>query len=105
MLSPQRDFVRCEICKDYHWTDKKCKPAFEYNIPVDGDEDWQRVRAMDFQEAAEKACEKDDIESADYSIASSGSLEEIRIRNESGEVKRFFVEAETVAVYHAKEIE
>lgn len=58
---------------------------------------------LNFQDAAEKACEEDDCGSAEYAIVLRGFLDKILIRDESGIVKEFSVEAESVPHYSATE--
>ena len=97
-------FIRCPICKEYHFDTDKCKPLFEYNIPEFEDEDdWYPVRANSFESAAEQACEDDD-RMGDYVIVNRGCLDKILIRNEEGTIKVFSIEAYINPEYSATEI-
>src|SRR5208282_894834 len=97
-------FIRCSICKEYHFDTDKCKPFFEYQIPEFQDEDyWYSVRANSFEEAAEQACENDDRD-GDYAIISNSGLDKILIRDEKGTIKAFSIEAYSMPTYNATEI-
>jgi hypothetical protein len=98
------DFKECPICHRYHWTTSPCLPIFYYNRPDwHGKDGWCQIRASDFEDAAEKACDKMDSDN-EYEIVSTGYLDEIRIKDEEGTIKRFKVEAEAVPQYRAEEL-
>ena len=96
-------YVKCLKCGEYHFDTDRCKLLFEYQIEKFGDE-WLEVRAWSFEEAAEVACEKDDNDSAEYTIVRDGGLSEILIRDEAGTIKKFSIVAESVPTYTATEI-
>jgi hypothetical protein len=96
-------YEKCLKCGEYHFSTDRCKPLFEYQIPEFGPE-WLSIRALSFQDAAEKACEKDDNDSGEYTIVKRGNLDKILVRDGTGTVKEFSVEAETVPEYYAQEI-
>lgn len=97
---------RCEDCGEYHvsnfWPEQHCKPRFYYQVPS-YDEEWQKIRAIDFEDAAVKACEEED-QQGDYGIIQAGKLDEIIIKDKHGEIKKFFIEAESLPHYYAREI-
>ena len=96
-------FIRCNICKEYHFDTDKCKPFFEYNIEEFMGDVWYPVRADTFEAAAERACEIDDA-NGDYYIISNSGLDKILIRNEEGTIKAFEIEAYAQPTYNAREI-
>ena len=98
------DYNRCLICKEFHWSNKPCKPLYYYNIPdCHGEDEWGEVHAYSFSSAAEAASEKSDSH-GDHAIIEAGGLDEIRIKDSEGTIKRFKVNAECVAQYNAYEI-
>ena len=46
-------FERCDICHEYHYSDKECNPIFYYKHSSCCDK-FQEIRAFDFEDAAEK---------------------------------------------------
>lgn len=100
-----KDFEECPACHRYHCATAPCLPIFYYNRPDwHGEDEWRQVRANDFEDAAEEACEWMDSD-GDYSIIGSGGLDEIRIKDEEGTIKRFKITAEVVPQYSAEEID
>jgi hypothetical protein len=97
----------CDICGGYIYSSRehKCPPVFEVQeIEYHGEDEWEEIRAVDEQDAAEKYAEKSDCDSAEYSIV-SGSDAEVWVRKKGdSEVKKFMVSGESVPTYHADEI-
>jgi hypothetical protein len=78
----------------------------DFYVEIDGEGEHSRpVQARDFEEAAEKAAERDDFESADYFCAKGEDLT-VKVRHgETGEVKVFTVSGYSKACYDATEVE
>ena len=97
MSDTDRKFRRCETCKKYHWSNLKCCPIFYFKHKDYGD-DFEEVRADDFEDAAEKFVEKYNDEGTllDYGkqtvIISDGKTE-----------KTFVVYAEASVNYYVTE--
>lgn len=47
----ENDFKKCSVCNEYHWTNGECKPLFYFKHEDWGD-DFQEIRASDFEDAA-----------------------------------------------------
>ena len=94
----------CNDCWVHHWEGEECFPEYTYFMPRFDDEDeWRKIRANGFEEAATKACEQFDS-GGDYPIISNGGLDEIRVKDKFGAEKIFHIEAESLPHYYAKEI-
>lgn len=99
-----RDYNRCKICGEWHWSDTKCDPIYYVQIPCyHGYDEWVETRACSHSSAAEIYCDRHDAE-GDYVIISNGGIDEIFVKDATGNVKKFSVEAETVPEYTASEI-
>ncbi len=88
----------------------KCKPVWLVAI-FEGDEqpaddDYSEVRTSDTEEAAEKAAEEDDSDSAEYSVLQGHGDYVAWVKAAAdAKPKRFKVTGEAVPEYHAEEIE
>ena len=93
------DYKRCKICKDWHWTNKKCLPEYlVYHEDYMGEEP-HYTRAHDHESAALKYGEY--YNQNDYSLME----ETIEVKVEKdGEIKYFSVGAEPDIHYSANEI-
>jgi hypothetical protein len=94
------DFKKCEVCKEYHWTDEKCAPEyFVYHEEYMGDKA-KSIRACSHEDASIKYGEY--YNQDDYSLMN----ETIQIKVEKdGEIKFFKVEAELCIQYSSNEID
>lgn len=99
--------LKCKECGEYHvsnfWPGQWCKPIFHYQIPSYDEDEWIEIRAIDFSDAAEKACEEDD-QFGDYTIIQNGKLDKIIVKDSLGKIKEFSIEAESLPHYYAREI-
>ena len=95
-----KDFKKCEVCKEWHWTDKQCDPEYlVYHEDYMGDEP-KSVRAFDHEEAAIKYGQW--YNQDDYDLMN----ETIQVKVEKdGEIKFFEVGAEPEIHYSSKEID
>ncbi len=94
-----RNFKKCEICKEYHWTDQICAPIyFVYHEEYLGDEAKQ-VRAYSHHEAAVKYGEY--YNSDDY-ILMDGDTIKIKVEFKD-EIEFYEVGAEPDIHYTATE--
>ena len=98
------EFIKCTICKEYHWINEKCKPIYFVNYPDYHGDEWQEVRANSHKEAAENYCDWHDSQ-GDYDIIGDGGLDEIFIKDAEGVVKKFSVDARAEPTYSATELE
>jgi hypothetical protein len=94
--------MKCKICKEYHWSHQKCNPIFYCQIPDYHNAEWDTIRAEDHTEAAEKYCEIFDSENGGYDIIGNEGLEEIRVKDEKGIIKKFKIVAYPMSVYEAR---
>ena len=76
---------------------------YEYLIPEEDPYTWQKIEARSFQDAAGQACEREDFQSNDYTIARQGGVDEVLIRDSSGVVKKFSVYVDIHPLYFARE--
>lgn len=103
--------MRCPKCDEYTWSSANiygqhvCPPKWQVSEYEDFGY-FRTIYASLEEEAVEKYCALQDVESADYYIIGSGGCECIYVRlNEDSPVKRYSVEAYSEPTYHAKEIE
>lgn len=94
----------CKKCGEWcmYEDSHNCPPIFEVqHLGYHCDDEWEEIRAIDEKEAAEKWAEKDDIDSAEYSIV-SGSPAEVNVRKK-GETTytSYTVTGEGVPTYYA----
>ena len=100
-MAPVDRFLRCPDCGYTHWTSKGCPPLWDYRVPEWDGDDWRQIRANSALEAAEKACERDDVE-VDYAILNAGYLDVIEVRDPGTKmIQRFKITAESEPVYTA----
>ena len=95
----------CKKCKTHHFNGCTGKqflfmvlekyPSWEWN-----DDEASEVWAIDPEEAAERGCETEDCESAEYDIVRTGSAEVI-IKDEAGKFHTFRIAAESRPHYNA----
>lgn len=102
---------RCEVCETWIYSDfHKYPPLWEVAIVSDDDvpddDDYRRIYAHNAEEAAEKATEQDDSDSAEYSIVKAGDSGDFVawVRRPGGEAKRYSVIGESVPQYTAREL-
>lgn len=96
----------CCKCGEYHWTSRACLPLWEVCDFDDLDDPhWTKVRAVSAQDAAEKWAERDDVDSADYSIVSGHEAKVVVRKPSSGERWAFQVTGRIEHVYSADKIE
>lgn len=93
------EYEKCLICKEYHWTDKPCNPIYYFKHEDWGD-DFQKIRAYDFEDAAKKFGIKYN-EYGDYALMNDSV--EVIISDGNTE-KKFNVSAEPVINYHVEEV-
>lgn len=95
------NFGRCTNCFRYGWLPHNCK---QFEICIEGDEDWQEQWGADEEEALKLFAEIHDG-NGDYSIVQAGECGKyfMLIREPDGEPKRFHVYGEMVPSYHAFE--
>ncbi len=94
-------FKQCETCKEYHFTDRKCKPIFYFKHD-DWGEEWQEIRAVGFEDAADNFA-KYYNEDADSHSPLMNNTGEVLISDGETE-KKFRVSAETDIRYSSEEI-
>lgn len=102
---------RCPTCEEWVFSKfHKCKPIWLVAI-VEGeeqpaDDDYSEVRASDEEDAAEKAVEEDDSNSAEYSVLKGNDDYVAWVKAVAdAKPKRFKVTGEAVPQYYAEEIE
>jgi hypothetical protein len=96
-----KDYKKCTICGEYHWTDSKCLPIYlVYHEEYMGDEP-KEVRAVDHEEAAEEYGRY--YNEDDYPLMNSDI--EVKVVCPDGEEKWFTVSAEPDIHYSTNEIE
>ncbi len=95
----------CEKCKEYDYGRRphQCPPIYEVRFPDSGTDDWHKINANSPEEALEKICKKQDVDSADYWIIGNGGVENVEVRREGwSDIKIYNVSAETEIVYTAR---
>ncbi len=96
-----RDYKKCEVCKDWHWTDRKCAPEyFVYHEDYMGDEP-KSMRAHSHEDAAIKYGEY--YNEDDYYLMNSTI--QVKVIDVGGVIKFFEVGAEPDINYSSKEID
>lgn len=93
--------MRCKICNEWDWGDghHKCPPVM-YFKHEDWDDEWQEIRARDYEEAALKFAEI--YNDCDYALMNHDTDV---IIFDGEEEKAFTVSAEPSIDYHATEKE
>ena len=95
--------MRCSTCGEWMYSSRHaCPPIFEVNYPEYGDE-WREIRAIDAETAAEKWAEREDSESAEYSIVGGRETPVVNVRGPDGSVTRWIISGEAVPKYYASE--
>ncbi len=113
---------QCSECSEWFFSEyHTCSPLWRVWCPEDGETMYDEIliRADDAIQAAENWAERDDSDSAEYSIV-GGQKVEVHVMSEADyqsapveadevdttglDVKRFMVSGETVAEYYATEI-
>ena len=94
-------YEKCGTCKEYGFTDThKCKPILYFKHENWGD-DWQEIRGLDFEEAAENFAKRYN-ENGDYPMMNGDNTVEVLISDMKTE-KKFIVTAEASIDYHVEE--
>ena len=95
------NFKKCEICKEWHWTNEKCAPEyFVYHEDYMGDEA-KSIRAYDHENAALKYGQYYNKE--DYPLMNDTI--QVKVVDKDGVIKFFEVGAEPDIHYTSKEID
>ena len=95
------DYERCDTCNEFDWVaSHKCKPRWLVLNADEPDAEWATFYASDAQEAGEKWADREDCDSAEYSIV-AGSAATLYIKPEIGtdEPVLMIVSGEAVPVY------
>lgn len=88
-----RDFIKCPLCSEYHFSDKECDPAFTVFHEEYLGENGKVIRAFNEEEAAEKYARYYNENSAEYPLMNGDEIE-IFVEGKDGERTRFKVGAE-----------
>lgn len=96
----ERDYKKCDICKNWHWINDKCPPIFYFKHENWGDE-LQEIRAYGFDSAAEEFAKLYNTDS-DYALMNDN--QDVIISDGKVE-KKYNVSAEPDVHYSVKEIE
>ena len=102
-----RDFIKCKICGDCHWTDKKCKPIYYVSMrEEDGtyNAGGDTIRANSHSEAAEKYA-KEYNECNGYCMMNLDDGEVFKVEDLDGNIQYFNILAEPDIYYDVTEIE
>lgn len=94
----ENNYIKCDSCKEYHWTQLKCDPVFNVTYKDGG---IKEIRAYDHEEAATKFAEYYNTNS-DYCLMGGDGIK-ISIEKD-GEIKYYEVYAEVSIDYSAKEL-
>ena len=100
------DYDRCPTCQEYAWLRRhKCAPVWLV-FTEDRHEDWDeadKVYATDAEQAAEKWAERDDCDSAEYSIVAGSdvAVQVRRLDEPDSDPVWWTVTGESVPQYHA----
>ena len=96
----------CEKCHEfiYSFSEHKCPPKWLCRIGEDEEEFCYEIFAYDSVAAAEKIVDREES-NWDYSFVEDGGVD-VDVKNiETGEVKKFYVDAEASISYSATERE
>lgn len=91
----------CEICRTCHWTNKNCLPIFYFKNEDYYGKEFQRIRANDFDDAAERFARFFNEDGGGYALMNN-SLEVII--SDGKLEKKYKVSAEPDIRYIAEEI-
>jgi hypothetical protein len=95
----------CSSCGEYilyKAENHQCPPVWEVFIEDYDEDEGRKVMAWDEEEAAEKAVEQWDAESAEYACVGGDEIK-VTVKG-NGELKKFIVTGEGVPRYHAIEV-
>lgn len=93
-------FKKCEVCKEYHWTDDKCQPEyFVYHEEYLGDES-KTIRATNHEDAALKYGQYYNTQN-DYVLINDSTKVKVE---KDGVIKFFEIGAEPDVHYTSNEI-
>ena len=94
-------YEKCPVCGEFAWfAGHRCPP--EYTVSIEDAAD-MRVRASDPEQAAERAVDRWDSESSEYSCVSGRDVE-VTVTDDFGIALRFEVSGESVPEYTARAI-
>lgn len=98
-----REYRKCQICKEFHYTDQDCLPIYGVNLlDYHGEEEFQDFHANSEEDAAEKFAEYYNS-NGDYCLMNETEI--VSVKNPDGEIKKFEISAEPSVYYSACEIE
>ncbi len=95
---------RCEICEEfiYDFEEHKCKPLWLCSIGDDNEDFCYKSYAYSEESAAEQ-CVEEQESNWDYCFVDDGGVD-VDVKNpETGEIKKFYVSAESFISYSASE--
>ena len=95
-------YHKCPDCKEWHWSNRECLPEYMVSHSEYLGEDREPIRAMGFEEAAEKYAEEFDSYN-DNEMAQGGT---VTVEIERGGItKKFRLFGEFTTIYSAREVE
>lgn len=91
----------CDACETYHREDGNCLPVFLVYHREIGYR--MRIRALDFQDAAERWAELYDNGDGEYALVNGQQLT-VRVQDATDVVEFFRIQGESVPQYSAEEV-
>lgn len=96
-----KDFKRCDVCKEWHWTNEKCDPEYLIYHEEYLSDEGKSVRANSHEDAALKYGQY--YNQDDYPLMNDTI--QVKVKDKDGVIKFFEVGAEPDIHYSSKEID